>query len=499
MVGPHRARLLALFALAVSMRVFYILSTPPHAPIASVDAWGYHRLALNLEQRNGFSLDRHAPYLPTSVRTPVYPLFLLLVRRTAGPAPRSAAVAQALLEGGTTLLTAWLGTRLAGARAGRIAGLLYALNPAQVRFTAELVAETLLSAILLSALCALVIYLDHRRREGYGSWRAFGWLSASALLLGTAILCKPNVQFLPLAWAAVIAVRSARQRQWRRALVEPTLLLAAVALLLAPWYARNARVFGRPFLSTAFQGNVSRVSAPATLGWARGTYVIPWSAAWDALFAEIVTETAQRYGWHKAWDALTAREVYAHDRQVYETAQAALLAHPGAWLASHLSGMLRYLEPQTYRVLYARATGLEWPPDVLDDAVLHLARAIGRGQWEQASQIIAQERWQRLNATQRVLWWGMLVGQLIGAALTCRGMWALRRRGAHLALLALTIGYLLILPGPIAYERFRVPVTSLLVVLIGASVYRSRLEPRRPVPEHAEPRRRISRGDLAHH
>ena len=78
-------RLLALYVLAVGIRLLYITSTSPDAPIGSVDAWGYHRLALNIERGNGFSLRRESPYVPDSVRTPLYPGFLLVVRSAFGP------------------------------------------------------------------------------------------------------------------------------------------------------------------------------------------------------------------------------------------------------------------------------------------------------------------------------------------------------------------------------------------------------------------------------
>jgi hypothetical protein len=296
-----------------------------------------------------------------------------------------------------------------------------------------------------------------------------------------AVLCKPNVQYLPLIWAAVIALYHPRHR--RRTLAGPVVLLALTAAALAPWWARNAQLFGRPFLSTAFEGNLSRVSAPAAIAWSRGEYTIPWSAEWDALFAEIINETAERHAWDRPWGSLNAREAYDHNRQVYLTARKALTARPGAWLASHLLGVVRYLEPQTYRVCYARASGREWPPDVLDDAVLHVIREIARGRWEKVGEIIVQQRWEKLTALQRAVWWGTFVGQAIGLTLACRGLWRLRSRRAHAAVLWLTVTYVLLVPGPIAYERFRIPVTSLILVLVGASARRTGVLRRRTAGE----------------
>ena len=81
----------------------------------------------------------------------------------------------------------------------------------------------------------------------------------------------------------------------------------------------------------------------------------------------------------------------------------------------------------------------------------------------------------------------MALAQITALALSCVGMWRLRGHSAHLAVLALTIAYVLLVPGPIAYERFRVPVTSLLVVLIGVAAC-----PRRRGPhclQHSTPLR----------
>jgi hypothetical protein len=142
------------------------------------------------------------------------------------------------------------------------------------------------------------------------------------------------------------------------------------------------------------------------------------------------------------------------------------MRHPGAWALSHAQGMLRYLEPQTYRTLYAAWTGQAWPPDVLDDALIHVMRALVRGKWAEAGEIVGQERWSRLSPLQRATWWMQFGSLLLAAALAACGAWALRRHPALQVALAGTIGYLLLLPGPIAYERFRSPVLGPILALM---------------------------------
>jgi hypothetical protein len=240
----------------------------------------------------------------------------------------------------------------------------------------------------------------------------------------------------------------------------------AFLVTLSPWITRNALVFGRPFLSTAFEGNVSRVSAPAALITARGEYAIPWSAQWEAAFGEIVAQTAARYGWDKPWETLPTRELDLANRQVYRIARQVLAQHPLAWLGSHTLGMLRYVEPQIYRVLHTRFAGQPWPPDVLDDVVIHTVRAALGGNWDRAGSIVARERWARLTPFQRGLWWGVLLAQHIGFILMLRGAWRMRVQPALAIGLLGSLACVLWLPGPIAYERFRVPVLSLVVTLI---------------------------------
>ncbi len=458
---PPDGRIAVIFLLALSARLLYIASTPPASATASIDAWGYHRLALNLALGNGFSLDRAPPFQPDSVRTPLYPLFLLLIRRTLGAGPRAASLAQAVLDSITALLTYHLAAQCANKRAGRIAALLYALNPTQVRYTNDLLTETVLTFLLTACILFFVQYIQNARCAPRGAFLT------AALLAALSILCKPNALLVPLILAAILVWRHWPDK--RRLLAHVGLWSMIVAITLSPWLIRNRIVFGRWFLSTAFEGNVSRVSAPAAMLQAQMRYPAPWSDEWEGRFLELVSRAAAQYGWGKAWPDLTAPERDRQNHQLYLVARETLRAHPVAWITSHLQGMLRYLEPQTYKICYQRFAGRVWPADVLDDAPIHFIRWISGGHWIEAGQVIVQDRWQKLDALQRIVWWGTFAGQILGLGLMLRGIWKLGHRRQAAATLWLIAAGLLLLPGPIAYERFRTPAMGLILSLIGAS------------------------------
>ncbi|MBN1933091.1 MAG: hypothetical protein JW934_00425, partial [Anaerolineae bacterium] len=215
----------------------------------------------------------------------------------------------------------------------------------------------------------------------------------------------------------------------------------------------------------------------AAMAQAEWRYPAPWSDEWEGDFLRLVEQAAARYGWEKEWDTLTARELDQQNHQVYLIARETLLRQPGAWISSHLQGMLRYLEPQTYKVCYTRLTGQPWPADVLDDAPLHLARWIGGGHWAEAWRVIQEERWAKLNRLQGLVLWSTYAGQIVGLTLAMRGGWKLRRSPAIALTLLLTIAYVLFVPGPIAYERFRIPAMGIILSLIAISCSRQAHRP----------------------
>jgi hypothetical protein len=73
--------------------------------------------------------------------------------------------------------------------------------------------------------------------------------------------------------------------------------------------------------------------------------------------------------------------------------------------------------------------------------------------------------WERLDPLGRVLWYGWGLGHVLMLVLMLAGLWRLRRRPALAFVLAATILYATLPPGPIGYERFRVPVMPLITVL----------------------------------
>ena len=468
----RRYRYLLPLILCALIRVGWLAWSPVN-PIAPVDAEGFHLLAVNVRAGRGFSIGWSPPFCPTSVRTPLYPVFLLATYAGLGADPIRAARGQVLLEVVTTALVIALGRSLAdridrdtslAPRVGFWAGMGYAFSGTATRYVGLLLSESLLVPLLAWALWMTVRYLH---RPG------LKWAALSGLAWGLAVLTKPNVQYL--AAGSLLLMTGRALWDWPGLWRQLGAGVGLFAVVLLPWMWRNHRAFDRWMLSTAFEENLVRVSAVATLAETRGVRAEPWSETWEYLYAQF----AERETGRAPSDAqgLPCRAWARWHRQLAEAARTLVWTHAGSYLRVHLRGVLDHLLDPGHRVWYARITGRSWEetgvvPDIWD----RLAWSLARGAVGDAIRAFVSERVREIPPIAAWVWW-ILAGIRAGvSALSLRGGWRLRSDPWVLLLGIGAMGYLLLLPGPIAHDRFLLP--ALPTVLSLASVGLVPLEPR---------------------
>jgi len=203
---------LPLVVLGAAVR-FYFVAT---SEMGDDERFRYVEIARSLRDGEGFSIAGH----PTAQSMPLWPSVLSLL-----PAPEHGRWLAALFST-LALPVAWLvGRRLAGPRTAILALFLLAVDLDQARLGGSLLTEPLFTLLL----CLFAL-----------AW-VNGRLVPAALALALAVLTRPEAVLLPFALALF-------GREWRR----PFVLLAAIAVAVAPWAYRNQRVFGTlvPFTTT---------------------------------------------------------------------------------------------------------------------------------------------------------------------------------------------------------------------------------------------------------
>ncbi len=302
-------RFLAASLLALSVRLpFAVPFFLGRAPLpATPDAQGYWRLAANLREGRGFSMDPAPPYNPDPLRTPGWPLALSLAAN-----PEAGLALNLLLSSLTAGVLA-----LAG---GLWVGVLWAFNPLSVAWSLDLMSESLFCLLLALALWAL------RRRENWA-----GWLGGA--LLGLAALTRPVALFLPL-----VALPFLRGKRLGVSL--------SFLALVAPWFLRNWITFGDFFFS-----GVSRVNIAY---WGIGLEAKREGVGLAEARARFVERLEKKYGWNlleevDPWEGLRRWKLAASE------SLRLIASDPLGFAQLHLLNTLKMLfpiHPRTLQTLY---------------------------------------------------------------------------------------------------------------------------------------------------
>jgi 4-amino-4-deoxy-L-arabinose transferase-like glycosyltransferase len=214
------------------------------------DAGSYLTLASYIAHTGDYSLS-HASGSgaggtrgPSAYFAPGYPYFLALVDLIDGHAVRRdgaiqpARASQAVLGTITVALIGLVALELFGPVAGLIALILAAVYPVGIELAGTLVAESLLTPLVLAA-----VYAGLRVRRAGKPVTKYGWVAGAGVLTGLATLTHENAVLIIL--PLIAAVWTARPRLEPRSLAAPALLIVITALTIVPWTIRNAVVMHR--------------------------------------------------------------------------------------------------------------------------------------------------------------------------------------------------------------------------------------------------------------
>ncbi len=175
--------------------------------------------------------------------SPAYPLLLAGLMRSFGSVTLGTAAAlfalQSVLSALTAVLVWRLGVLAGHARAGRVAGWIFALHPYAVWNAAHTVWDTTLCAFALSGFAWLALHAG--RSSSRARWALLGAAYGVLLLVLASALAGVPL----LAWWLARGARG-----WGERFARWGAFAAAALLCCGPWLVRNARELGSPSLRT---------------------------------------------------------------------------------------------------------------------------------------------------------------------------------------------------------------------------------------------------------
>ena len=245
-----------LLAVALAVRLaaaFFVQQTVNREPgrlcLIAGDAEGYWELSAALLHGREYSI-----YDPPrrSMRMPGFPAVLAVLRGLCGE-DNVLGVRYGLAVLGTLGcgLTFWLGAVLGNWRAGLVAATLLALSPTQIVFSVMILSESLFGTTLVASLIPIAWLLRHRCER----YCARHWLAAvlAGVLIIVATFMRPTWLIAgPL--AALLLVLGGPWSDWRRHVLLGAVIGVSMAVCLAPWTLRNARLTGHLVPTTLWMG-----------------------------------------------------------------------------------------------------------------------------------------------------------------------------------------------------------------------------------------------------
>jgi 4-amino-4-deoxy-L-arabinose transferase-like glycosyltransferase len=251
----HRKRLWSVYAfvllVALGFRLFIALRLPNDEPD---DGRVYSQIAINVLEQHVFSHENQAPYVPSIIRLPGYPLFLAGVYKLFGHGNNTAVrVVQAGIDTLTCVLVAlvafeWVDDEDRKHRAALIAFSLAAVCPFTAIYVATVLTEVPTNFLAVGAVLAATFAFRATDNTDNTNgrrvvWRWPVWWVLSGVMAGVAVLFRPDSGLFAAAIGCTLVLVMLWRRRVKRLFAAGVLFSVAFCVVLVPWTIRNYRTF----------------------------------------------------------------------------------------------------------------------------------------------------------------------------------------------------------------------------------------------------------------
>ena len=431
------------FVLALLVRLINLAFLAGNEPFfVETDGFAYWKLGAQLARAESF----WSTLLAETDRMPLYPLLLGGIRHIFGDVPRIVVILQAVIDAGTCVLIAALGA-LISPLVGLIAGILAALSVTLVVLSTQILTETVSLFFFTLMLLASARFLRHPSN---------GLAVIAGLAGGIALATRPAVApLLAAAVPLVLIVALVQRRGFAAASAAALLFAVGAAAPIAPVWLRNVIHYGSFSLTTQTGHHLADWIVPLVKQRADGTPYQVTVDRMEALYAQRAQAAlcAPRQLDCRAENDLNGqtnpfqRAAVKSEMAREEMARLPLSAYAKAWL----EGMVVNLASPAL-LIDPRARALPKPS---------FYNTPGASLWEKTRAYLFDDpgAYQILLIAGLLAMLPILLLEAAGFVMLARTLpWAAVFAGGVLA-------YFLLLNGPVATPKYRLPMEPILIVL----------------------------------
>lgn len=250
-LGERRAAWWTLAIAALVLRIGFVLVLPHVGgfnrngqELIASGSDGYEKIARHLLQGDGYRIKGDRP--ETMLRNPLYVMVIAGWFQVFGDHKLGGQVLQAITSAIIILLIRPVGRKAVGPGASFLAGVAYALYPADWIATFKYVVEPLLALLLLVFLLVLPRFV---------AMRHVGWAILAGLIGGLMVLAKSvAIYWLPFMLVWTLLFMPAIRREFKRFLLHGAIAGAVCFLTVLPWGVYNHHRSGHWVFSSTVTG-----------------------------------------------------------------------------------------------------------------------------------------------------------------------------------------------------------------------------------------------------
>jgi 4-amino-4-deoxy-L-arabinose transferase-like glycosyltransferase len=343
-----------LLVTALGLRVARVQESSYYRPVN--DAGSYLTLASQIAHTGDYTLSRRpgigagGTQGPSAYFPPGFPYLLAAVdlidghATRRGPAIEPARLSQAALGTVTVALIGLVALELFGPTVGLIALAIAAVYPVLIEDSGILVAENLLTALILAALYAAL-----RARRATTARRRYALIATTGALAGLAALTHENgiLLLIPLGFAVGLRPRG----------LPLATLIACAALTIAPWATRNAITLHR-FIPISDETGITLVGTYNSASAANRPVPYKWRIYYGIPGERSLIRDSARLKEPQLEDRLQSQAIHYIEH------------HPAAPLAAAYHNTVRMLELEGSSAWHASALAMGLGPGIAHTGII---------------------------------------------------------------------------------------------------------------------------------
>ncbi|MBU0951926.1 MAG: glycosyltransferase family 39 protein [Elusimicrobia bacterium] len=301
--------LIAVFVLSLLIGLSYVLCAPPR-PAGFDDSASWDAVAWNVRSGNGFT---EADGNPTSVRPPIYPLFLASIFFAFGHNLLIVKIAQALINAFIIVFACLIALEIFNKKIAQITGILLCFYPPLIVYTGIIGSETLFTLLITIVIYAIIVGL---KKENILV------IVIAVLLTGVTNLCRSTLLFYPFFLSVGIYLLLRKKYSFLTISRSLILLIFITFIPVIPWTVRNYFTFGKLLLVNVSSGE---------LLWA-GSY-LPWDG---------ISKTDRDADFYKLFAVHKIKNPVVLEKNMQKEAFKNITSHPAGFLKLTVKKFFRF-------------------------------------------------------------------------------------------------------------------------------------------------------------